>query len=175
MMAFYFFQTHLGEDRKPAVTDEEESGSSTSSCDEMPPGAHDSSDTASAGSPGKAAEPVGAAGKEAVLRPPESTTTSETRPEKDYDSSATVSRFLVFAFFGSDVPYFICALIDEVFNGTFFGVHLCRQKPTINSRGKNGVKAVFFLVRVFLECNLTRAGRELKNTFIAALFPGDGG
>ncbi|XP_063982207.1 nuclear receptor corepressor 2 isoform X2 [Diachasmimorpha longicaudata] len=39
----------LGEERRPCLTDEEESGSSTSSCDEM--AVHDSSDTASAGSP----------------------------------------------------------------------------------------------------------------------------
>ncbi|XP_029169964.1 uncharacterized protein LOC114939718 isoform X3 [Nylanderia fulva] len=42
--------TLLGEERRPPyVTDEEESGSSTSSCDEL--AVHDSSDTASAGSP----------------------------------------------------------------------------------------------------------------------------
>ncbi|XP_023245683.1 histone-lysine N-methyltransferase 2D isoform X2 [Copidosoma floridanum] len=39
----------LGEERRPCLTDEEESGSSTSSCDEL--AVHDSSDTASAGSP----------------------------------------------------------------------------------------------------------------------------
>ncbi|KAK6640723.1 hypothetical protein RUM44_012420 [Polyplax serrata] len=82
-------KAHLGEDRKPAVTDEEESGSSTSSCDEMPPGPHDSSDTASACSPGRGAESIGPAGKEVMLRPPETTVTCEPRPEKDYDSSAT--------------------------------------------------------------------------------------
>ncbi|KAL7306809.1 hypothetical protein TKK_0000973 [Trichogramma kaykai] len=38
-----------GEDRRPCLTDEEESNSSTSSCDEMP--VHDSSDTRSADSP----------------------------------------------------------------------------------------------------------------------------
>lgn len=88
---------HLGEDRKPAVTDEEESGSSTSSCDEMPLGPHDSSDTASACSPGRGTETVGSAGKEeAALRPPETTVSGEARPEKDYDSSATVCLFPAF-------------------------------------------------------------------------------
>ncbi|XP_029663712.1 protein split ends-like isoform X2 [Formica exsecta] len=44
------YYTLLGEERRPPyVTDEEESGSSTSSCDEL--AVHDSSDTASAGSP----------------------------------------------------------------------------------------------------------------------------
>lgn len=43
-----YYQT-LGEERRPCLTDEEESGSSTSSCDEL--AVHDSSDTASAGSP----------------------------------------------------------------------------------------------------------------------------
>lgn len=85
----------MGEDRKPAVTDEEESGSSTSSCDEMPPGPHDSSDTASACSPGRGAESIGPAGKEVMLRPPETTVTCEPRPEKDYDSSATVCFFVL--------------------------------------------------------------------------------
>ncbi|KAJ9589596.1 hypothetical protein L9F63_017181, partial [Diploptera punctata] len=47
-------KNHLGEERKPTVTDEEESGSSTSSCDEMTPGGipRDNSDTDSAASPG---------------------------------------------------------------------------------------------------------------------------
>ncbi|EEB13721.1 hypothetical protein Phum_PHUM254210 [Pediculus humanus corporis] len=83
---------HLGEDRKPAVTDEEESGSSTSSCDEMPAGNHDSSDTASACSPNRGTDALSVpAGKDetTVLRPPEPQVTNEPRPEKDYDSSAT--------------------------------------------------------------------------------------
>ena len=87
-------QAHLGEDRKPAVTDEEESGSSTSSCDEMPAGNHDSSDTASACSPNRGTDALSVpAGKDetTVLRPPEPQVTNEPRPEKDYDSSATVS------------------------------------------------------------------------------------
>ena len=47
-------QNHLGEERKPTVTDEEESGSSTSSCDELTPGGilRENSDTDSAASPG---------------------------------------------------------------------------------------------------------------------------
>lgn len=57
----------------------------------MPPGIHDSSDTASACSPGRATEAVVSTGKEeTVLRPPETQVTGESRPEKDYDSSATV-------------------------------------------------------------------------------------
>ncbi|XP_020277995.1 uncharacterized protein LOC109851876 isoform X2 [Pseudomyrmex gracilis] len=43
------YYASLGEERRPCLTDEEESGSSTSSCDELV--VHDSSDTASAGSP----------------------------------------------------------------------------------------------------------------------------
>ncbi|XP_011702384.1 PREDICTED: nuclear receptor corepressor 1, partial [Wasmannia auropunctata] len=43
------YYASLGEERRPCLTDEEESGSSTSSCDEL--AVHDSSDTASAGSP----------------------------------------------------------------------------------------------------------------------------
>lgn len=45
-------QTHVGEERKPSLTDEEEFGSSTSSCDKMSGMALlADSDTASAGSP----------------------------------------------------------------------------------------------------------------------------
>lgn len=66
----------------------------------MPPGTHDSSDTASACSPGRGGEAMGPSGKEeVVLRPPETTASTETRPEKDYDSSATVRlNFLYFDF-----------------------------------------------------------------------------
>ncbi|KAL1129784.1 hypothetical protein AAG570_012728 [Ranatra chinensis] len=46
-------KAHLGEERKPVLTDEEESGSSTSSCDEIEGGAGGDSDTASAASPGQ--------------------------------------------------------------------------------------------------------------------------
>ncbi|KAL6257165.1 hypothetical protein P5V15_012096 [Pogonomyrmex californicus] len=44
------YYASLGEERRPCLTDEEESGSSTSSCDELL-AVHDSSDTASASSP----------------------------------------------------------------------------------------------------------------------------
>jgi len=49
----------LGEERKPTVTDEEESGSSTSSCDELTPSGipRDNSDTDSAASPGNREQP----------------------------------------------------------------------------------------------------------------------
>lgn len=46
------FQKHFGEERKPTLsTDEEESGSTTSSCDELDRPLVDDSDTASAPSP----------------------------------------------------------------------------------------------------------------------------
>lgn len=45
-------QTHFGDERKPTLsTDEEESGSTTSSCDELDHTLPDDSDTASAPSP----------------------------------------------------------------------------------------------------------------------------
>ncbi|XP_034945061.1 uncharacterized protein Smr isoform X3 [Chelonus insularis] len=107
----------LGEERRPCLTDEEESGSSTSSCDEL--AVHDSSDTASAGSPANtisSSTPVSlvttGAPKNAVFPPensatdlrisvvPPSTTASSSQPtstaagqstnnREDYDSSAT--------------------------------------------------------------------------------------
>ena len=48
---WFIFQNHLGEERKPTLTDEEESGSTTSSCDEVAGNAANDSDTASAASP----------------------------------------------------------------------------------------------------------------------------
>lgn len=54
MHLFFFFliQKHFGEERKPTLsTDEEESGSTTSSCDELDRSVPDDSDTASAPSP----------------------------------------------------------------------------------------------------------------------------
>lgn len=52
-------QTHLGEERKPSLTDEEESGSSTSSCEETGMALLADSDTASAGSPTLLAQHLG--------------------------------------------------------------------------------------------------------------------
>lgn len=70
-------RTHHGDERKPVLTDEEESGSSTSSCEEISdinPRERLSSDTTSANSPPETSE----------------TNQPELRPTKpDYDSSAT--------------------------------------------------------------------------------------
>ncbi|XP_054281476.1 uncharacterized protein LOC128999132 isoform X3 [Macrosteles quadrilineatus] len=90
-------KTHLGEERKPSLTDEEESGSSTSSCDEMSGMALlADSDTASAGSPshahahgemkeeGRKKEETKDEGATANSEPP-----TLTAHKEDYDSSAT--------------------------------------------------------------------------------------
>ncbi|KAG8281125.1 Gei-8p [Homalodisca vitripennis] len=96
-------KTHLGEERKPSLTDEEESGSTTSSCDEMAGMAVlGDSDTASAGSPthidGAQKEKSMEEGKEQLA---ESGMTMAERDsvgppsliaqKEDYDSSATTA------------------------------------------------------------------------------------
>lgn len=81
-----FLQSHPGDGGIPAVTDEEESGSTTSSCDEQVAGGLDTSDTASAGSPAKHGDVQNVLSKEPA-RAPE----PRTQGDRDYDSSATVS------------------------------------------------------------------------------------
>ncbi|XP_026830889.1 uncharacterized protein LOC105284432 isoform X2 [Ooceraea biroi] len=78
------YYASLGEERRPCLTDEEESGSSTSSCDEL--AVHDSSDTASAGSPATTMTvSIGSSQQSSNS----GTVTVASGAREDYDSSAT--------------------------------------------------------------------------------------